>query len=159
MKASIFKRKADAKTPLTRSFFKPALDKSSNLPYAPRYQTGLTLLEVMVALLIFALTGTAVLKAAGEHLSSVGQIESVTFANWVASNRLNQLQLDTTWPPKNNLKGTMEMADRTWYWQQTVTKTNDNDLRSVTVSVGEDDSYDSSVTSVTTFVAKPTAGN
>ncbi|MEC7699544.1 MAG: prepilin-type N-terminal cleavage/methylation domain-containing protein, partial [Pseudomonadota bacterium] len=35
----------------------------------PRYQSGLTLLEVMVALLIFALTGTAVLKAAGEHLS------------------------------------------------------------------------------------------
>ncbi|GEA04622.1 type II secretion system protein GspI [Alteromonas sp. KUL17] len=128
-------------------------------PATPLQQSGLTLLEVMVALLIFALTGTAVLKAAGEHLSSVGQIESVTFANWVASNRLNQLQLDTTWPPKNNLKGTMEMADRTWYWQQTVTKTNDNDLRSVTVSVGEDESYGSSVTSVTTFVAKPTAEN
>ena len=64
-------------------------------PVTPRQQSGLTLLEVMVALLIFALTGTAVLKAAGEHLSSVGQIES----------------------------------------------------------------YGSSVTSVTTFVAKPTAGN
>ncbi len=41
-------------------------------PATPRQQSGLTLLEVMVALLIFALTGTAVLKAAGEHLSSVG---------------------------------------------------------------------------------------
>ncbi|MEQ3638821.1 MAG: type II secretion system minor pseudopilin GspI [Alteromonas sp.] len=119
-------------------------------------QQGLTLLEVMVALLIFALTGTAILKAAGDHLSSVGQIESVTFANWVASNRLNQLQLETTWPPKNNLKGSMEMADRTWFWQQQVTKTNDGDLRAVTISVGEDKNYVSTVTSVTTFVAKPT---
>jgi len=119
-------------------------------------QKGLTLLEVMVALLIFALTGTAILKAAGDHLSSVGQIESVTFANWVASNRLNQLQLETTWPPKNNLKGSMEMADRTWFWQQQVTKTNDGDLRAVTISVGEDKNYVSTVTSVTTFVAKPT---
>jgi general secretion pathway protein I len=119
-------------------------------------QKGLTLLEVMVALLIFALTGTAILKAAGDHLSSVGQIESVTFANWVASNRLNQLQLETTWPPKNNLKGSMEMADRMWFWQQQVTKTNDGDLRAVTVSVGEDKNYVSTVTSVTTFVAKPT---
>ncbi|OUX90649.1 MAG: type II secretion system protein GspI [Alteromonas sp. TMED35] len=118
-------------------------------------QQGLTLLEVMVALLIFALTGTAILKAAGDHLSSVGQIESVTFANWVASNRLNQLQLETTWPPKNNLKGSMEMADRTWFWQQKVTKTNDGDLRAVTISVGEDKNYVSTVTSVTTFVAKP----
>ena len=119
-------------------------------------QKGLTLLEVMVALLIFALTGTAILKAAGDHLSSVGQIESVTFANWVASNRLNQLQLETTWPPKNNLKGSMEMADRTWFWQQQVTKTNDGDLRAVTIFVGEDKNYVSTVTSVTTFVAKPT---
>lgn len=122
-------------------------------------QSGLTLLEVMVALLIFALTGTAILKAAGEHLSSVGQIESVIFANWVASNRLNQLQIENTWPPKNNLKGSVQMADRTWYWQQTVTKTNDNDLLSVTISVGEDERYSSSVTSVTTFVAKPTSGS
>ncbi len=122
-------------------------------------QRGLTLLEVMVALLIFALTGTAILKAAGEHLSSVGQIESVTFANWVASNRLNRLQLDNTWPPKNNVKGDMEMAGRTWYWKQTVTKTNDDDLRAITIYVGEDDSYTNSVTSVTTFVAKPTSGN
>jgi len=148
-----------AKPSLKKALLKTGFTKHNTDMSTSFYQGGLTLLEVMVALLIFALTGTAVLKAAGEHLSSVGQIESITFANWVASNRLNQLQLDNTWPPKNNLKGTMEMADRTWYWQQTVAKTNDNDLRAVTVSVGEDDSYRSSVTSVTTFVAKPTAGN
>jgi general secretion pathway protein I len=113
----------------------------------------------MVALSIFALAGTAILKAASEHLSSIGQIESVTFANWVASNRLNQLQLETTWPPKNNVKGNMEMADRTWYWKQTVTKTNDDDLCSVTIFVGEDKTYNDSVTSVTTFVVKPTGGS
>ncbi len=130
------------------------------LPYGARsQQDGLTLLEVMVALLIFALTGSAILKAAGEHLSSVGQIEAVTFANWVASNRLNQLQLDNTWPPKNNLKGTMEMADRTWYWQQSVSKTTDADLRSVTISVGDDQGYNHFVSSVTTYVAKPTSGS
>lgn len=70
----------------------------------PKTQRGMTLLEVMVALLIFAMTGTAILKAAGDHLSSVGQVEAVTFANWVASNRLSQLQLDTTWPPKTTSK-------------------------------------------------------
>jgi general secretion pathway protein I len=124
--------------------------------HSPNSQKGMTLLEVMVALLIFALTGTAILKAAGDHLNNVGQIEAVTFASYVASNRLNQLQLDDTWPPKNNLKGSMEMADRTWYWQQTVTKTNDDDLRSVSISVDLDSDYSGSVTSVTTFVAKPT---
>ncbi len=120
-----------------------------------KHQKGLTLLEVMVALLIFAITGTAILKAASDHLSSVGQIEEVTMANWVANNRLNQLQLYTPWPPKNNVKGSAEFADRTWYWQQSVTKTNDNDLRAVTIYVGLDANYNNSVTSVTTFMAKP----
>ncbi len=117
-------------------------------------QRGMTLLEVMVALLIFALTGSAILKAAGDHLSSVGQVEEITFANWVASNRLNQLQRETSWPPKKK-QGSMEMADRTWYWQQQVTKTNDDALRAVDISVGLDPEYGSSLTTVTTFVAKP----
>ncbi|NDV90757.1 type II secretion system minor pseudopilin GspI [Alteromonas sp. 345S023] len=119
----------------------------------------MTLLEVMVALLIFALTGSAILKAAGDHLNNVGQVEAITFANWVASNRLNQLQIETSWPPKNNVKGQMDMADRTWYWQQSVVKTNDEDLRAVTVNVGLNEDYSDNVTSVTTFVAKPTLGN
>ncbi|WP_229805146.1 type II secretion system minor pseudopilin GspI [Alteromonas halophila] len=119
-----------------------------------RYQHGMTLLEVMVALAIFALTGSAILKAAGDHLSSVGQVEEITFANWVASNRMSQLQRERQWPPKKK-RGSMEMADRTWYWQQEVSKTNDDELRSVTVIVGLDEQYNSSLTSVTTFVAKP----
>ncbi|GGW90751.1 type II secretion system protein GspI [Alteromonas halophila] len=114
----------------------------------------MTLLEVMVALAIFALTGSAILKAAGDHLSSVGQVEEITFANWVASNRMSQLQRERQWPPKKK-RGSMEMADRTWYWQQEVSKTNDDELRSVTVIVGLDEQYNSSLTSVTTFVAKP----
>lgn len=121
----------------------------------PKNAKGLTLIEVMVALAIFAMVGTAILKAAGDHLSSVAQVEEITMGNWVANNRLNQLQLYTPWPPKNNQKGTMEMADRTWYWQQSVVKTTDNDLRAVTVTVGLDDDYANSVTSVTTFLAKP----
>lgn len=118
---------------------------------------GMTLLEVMVALVIFAMTATAVMKAAGEHLSSVGQIEEITFATWVANNRLTQLHLDSSWPPKNNHKGSEQMAGRTWYWQQKVLATNDKDLRSVEVSVGLDKQYISNITSVTSYLAKPTA--
>ena len=109
--------------------------KCFNTPCGPIKQQGMTLLEVMVALLIFALTGSAILKAAGDHLSNVGQVEAV------------------------NLKGEMPMAQRTWYWQQNVVKTNDDDLRAVTVKVGLQQDYSDSVTSVTTFVAKPTSGN
>ena len=122
-----------------------------------RCQSGMTLIEVMAALVIFALAGTAVMKSAAEHLSSVTQVEEVTFATWVANNRLNEMKLTSSWPPKNNVRGKMEMADRTWYWQQMVSKTTDDDLRAVEVSVGQDDLYEHFQASVITYVSKPVA--
>lgn len=117
-------------------------------------QQGLTLLEVMVALLIFAVTGSAILKASGDHLSGVRMIQDMTFATWVANNRLTALQLEKTWPPKNNAKGSQEMAGSTWYWSQRVEKTVDEDLMLVEVSVGTEADSKNSVTSVSTFLAK-----
>jgi general secretion pathway protein I len=116
-------------------------------------QNGMTLLEVMVALVIFALTGSAIMKAATEHLSGIGQIEEITFATWVANNRLTQVHMDAGWPPKNNEKGSQDMADRTWYWQQNVSKTNDKDMLSVEVRVSLDPQFEQSITTVTSFVA------
>jgi general secretion pathway protein I len=117
-------------------------------------QRGMTLLEVMVALVIFAMTATAIMKAAGDHLASIGQIEEITFATWVANNQLTQLNLTSSWPPKNNHNGTQEMADRTWYWQQKVVKTNDKALLLVEVSVSLSQDQSAPITSVTSFVAK-----
>ena len=118
--------------------------------------SGMTLLDVLVALFIFALTGTAIMKAASDHLTGVGQIEEITFATWVINNRLTQLHIDNTWPIKNNLKGEQELAGRRWYWQQRVNKTNDSDMVQVEVSVGLDDQYEDTVSSASTFIAKQT---
>jgi general secretion pathway protein I len=117
-------------------------------------QQGMTLLEVMVALLIFAVTGTAILKASGDHLGGVRIIQDITFATWVANNRLTALQLEKTWPPKNNAKGSQEMAGSTWYWLQTVEKTVDEDLMLVEVSVSTEADSKNSVTSVSTYLVK-----
>lgn len=116
---------------------------------------GMTLIEVMVALAIFAITGVAILKATGDHIGSVGQIEEITFATWVANNQLARSHLDDQWPPQNNQRGSTEMAGRTWFWQQIVTKTNDEDLRSIEVKVGLDPTYSDGITSVVSFVANP----
>ena len=116
---------------------------------------GMTLIEVMVALAIFALTGVAILKATGDHIGSVGQIEEITMATWVANNQLTRVHLDDTWPPKNDKKGNAEIGGRTWYWQQTVSQTNDKDLRSVEIKVGLTEDYSDQITAVVSFVANP----
>ena len=116
---------------------------------------GMTLLEVMVALVIFAITGTAIMKAATDHLSGVEQIEEITFATWVANNQMTQAMLSKQWPPKNDEKGSTEMSGRTWYWQQRVVKTNDDHLRAIEISVGLDENYESSITTITSYKANP----
>ena len=118
-------------------------------------QSGLTLLEVMVALFIFAVTGTAIMKAASEHLNGVGQIEEVAVATWVANNRLNEILMERPWPLKNNQKGQQDMAGRTWYWTQVVKATNDSDFKAVEISVSLKESRTDNITTVVAYLAKP----
>ena len=118
-------------------------------------QSGLTLLEVMVALFIFAVTGTAIMKAASEHLNGVGQIEEVAVATWVANNRLNEILMERPWPLKNNQKGQQDMVGRTWYWTQVVKATNDSDFKAVEISVSLKESRADNITTVVAYLAKP----
>lgn len=120
-----------------------------------KLQRGLTLIEVMVALLIFGLTGTAILKAVGDNLSAVSELRAITYATQVANNQLTRLAIQQTWPIKNNVKGEMEMGTSTWYWQQQVEKTQAADMVQVRILVSEDASFSSTITDVTTFFAKP----
>ncbi|GLR71450.1 type II secretion system minor pseudopilin GspI [Agaribacter marinus] len=122
----------------------------------PTKQRGFTLLEVMVAVAIFAIAGGAIVKAASEHLSSVSLLKNTTVATWVANNQITEAVLlsKRQWPVKNNLSGESKMNERTWYWLQTVSKTPTNGLSQVTVTVFDDAQRQDAITSVSTFVVK-----
>ena len=107
----------------------------------PRRQSGFTLIEVMLAMAVFAVAGVALLGVADNNYRHISLLEEKMLANWVVSNQLVELSLATTWPPKNNRKGNVDMAGRTWYWQQKVIKTDNNLLRQVIMEVrlNEDD--------------------
>lgn len=117
-------------------------------------QRGFTLLEVMLAMAVFAIAGVALLGVADNNYRHISHIEEQMFANWVASNQLVEVSLDKTWPPKNNRKGKVEMAGRTWYWQQKVIKTANKELRAVNMQVrlNEDDELVSA--SLLTYLAQ-----
>ncbi|WP_019027316.1 type II secretion system minor pseudopilin GspI [Colwellia piezophila] len=104
-------------------------------------QTAFTLIEVMLAMAVFAIAGVALLGVADNNYRHISHLEEQMFANWVASNQLVEVSLDKSWPPKNNKKGEVKMAGRTWYWQQKVIKTTNKELRSVVMEVrlNEDD--------------------
>ena len=119
-------------------------------------QLGFTLLEVMLAMAVFAVAGVALISAAGNNARNLSQLEQQMFSQWVASNQLVNASLDTKWPPKNNQSGSEEMAGREWFWQIKVLKTADKNMKAIQVEVRLDEGKEQSkpLSSLTTYVSK-----
>lgn len=126
---------------------------SNNQPIT-KYLLGFTLIEVLLAMSIFSIAGIALLSTADTHLNNLSILEKKTYADWIASDQLVEANLESTWPPKNNQKGQVELASHTWFWTQKVIKTTDNDMRAIVVEVrfNEDDEF--ALTSLTTYLSK-----
>lgn len=98
---------------------------------------GFTLLEVMVALAIFAIAGLALLKAQNSQITTDQQLQDKTFAHWVALNRLAELRLNKTFPEIGQGDTTALMAGREWLVSTKVQATPSANVRLVIVSVAE----------------------
>lgn len=98
-------------------------------------QRGFTLLELLVALAIFATAGVAIIQSSSNHMRTVWQLEELTIASYVANNQLQQAILETQWPPKETQQGEVTMANRNWSWRLRSTTVPDPDLRELTVAV------------------------
>lgn len=98
-------------------------------------QRGFTLLELLVALAIFATAGVAIIQSSSNHMRTVWQLEELTIASYVANNQLQQAMLETQWPPKETQQGEVTMANRNWSWRLRSTTVPDPDLRELTVAV------------------------
>jgi general secretion pathway protein I len=108
----------------------------------------------MLALAVFSIAGIALLGAASNNARNIGYLESKMFANWVASNQLVAVSLNETWPPKNNVKGEVELAGRAWFWQQKVIKTTDNDMRAIVMEVRTNADDELAISSLTTYISR-----
>lgn len=115
---------------------------------------GFTLIEMLLALAVFAYAASSILSVLGQTAKNLSDIEQMTFASWVANDRLVELQADKTWPPKDKAKGERELAGQKWYWLQKVEKSADENLRKVNVEVRLDQSATSSLYMLSTYVSK-----
>ena len=115
---------------------------------------GFTLIEVLLALSVFALAGIALLSTSDSHLRNLSMLENQMYAEWIAADQLVEVNITTNWPPKNNAKGKIELAGREWHWLQKVGKTEDPGLLQVTVEVRSQLSDSESLARLSTFVSK-----
>jgi general secretion pathway protein I len=115
---------------------------------------GFTLIEVMLAMAVFSIAGIALLSAATNNARNIGYLENKMFANWVAANQLVTNNLVAKWPPKNNVKGDVELAGRVWFWQQKVIKTTDKGMRAIVMEIRLKANDELPISSLTTYVSQ-----
>ena len=77
-------------------------------------QRGFTLIEVLVALAIVAITLGAGIKAAGSLTSNTARLAEVTAAQWCADNKLTELKLRQQFPATGDGDFTCEQLGRTY---------------------------------------------
>lgn len=103
---------------------------------------GFTLLEVLIALAILALSMGAIIKATSDYTSNQSYLRDRTMAMWVARNVLVQFRVEKEWPRVGERKGTVEMGHREWRWLAVISQTEEAELRRLDVKVFPIDSED-----------------
>ncbi|MFA0812040.1 type II secretion system minor pseudopilin GspI [Microbulbifer epialgicus] len=99
-------------------------------------QGGFTLVEVLVALVIFGVIAASVLQAMQRSVRQQRIMEERLAANWVAQQILSQVRLQTPWPPLGEKKEEVSFAQREWEVTARVEATSEERLRHIVIEVG-----------------------
>ncbi len=121
------------------------------------HNRGFTLIEVLAALIVLALTLGGILNASVFYGRNAAYLQDKTVAGWVANNQMIETQLARTWPETGRSNGRIEMAQREWFWEREVEKTPDDRLRRINLRVRlNSDDEDSWLVKLSAFLAAPT---
>lgn len=103
-----------------------------------RRTAGFTLLEVLIALAVFALSAFAVLRQISQSVQQSQYLEQKTYALWIAEGRLAEYRSAKDWPSLGRHSQTIDQYNQNWWLEVEVSNTSDSLLRRVEVRVGEE---------------------
>jgi len=119
-----------------------------------RTQRGFTLVEVMVALAIIALSLTAVAAKMSRMIDTSNSMAERTYASWIAQNKITEMRLANVIPEVTTTRGEVDYANRTWRWRADVSETGIENLYRVDIEVLDADS-EALIRKVTGFIGEP----
>ncbi|MEX2476004.1 type II secretion system minor pseudopilin GspI [Marinobacter sp.] len=96
---------------------------------------GFTLIEVLVALLVFGLIATAAAEVGSQYIGSYERVRDKTLAAWIAGNRINELRLDEALPAISENSDDMDYGPFRWQVTTAVLATEEPTMRRVEVTV------------------------
>ena len=121
-------------------------------------QAGFTLLEIMIALAIFAVVSSALIRNAAQAVRQTTIIQDRTLAFWIAENHLNQMRAvprgEADFPGIGSDRFSITMAERDWEVVMDVEATKNLNVRRLIISVFNPEDLDNSVVELTGFIGK-----
>jgi general secretion pathway protein I len=118
-----------------------------------KQRSGFTLIEVLVALAIIAISMGAALSSSGSQASNATYLKQKTIAHWVAMNEMAQLQIEKAITETGNRDGETKMAGATWYWTRKTTKTVYDGVFEIELRVFSDKKREHSLTKLAGYVS------
>ena len=98
-------------------------------------QHGFTLIEVLVALMVFGLIATAASQVGSQYLGSFERVRDLTMASWIAGNRMNEVRLQEGFPSISESSKELEYAGRRWRVVTEISGTDEESMRRIDVRV------------------------
>lgn len=120
---------------------------------SPDTGRGFTLVEVMVALVVVALSLTGIAVVLGDMLSNATWLRESTYASWIAQNKIVELRTANVYPNADETSGNVTYANSEWTWRAVVTETGIENLWRVDVSVSRPGG--DNIRTVTGFIGEP----
>lgn len=96
---------------------------------------GFTLLEVLIALLVFGLIATTAAEVGSQYISSYERVRDKTLAGWLADNRINELRLQEDLPGLSENSSDRNYGTYRWQVTTVVQGTAEPSMRRVEVTV------------------------
>lgn len=109
-------------------------------------EQGMTLLEVMVALVIFSTAAIALMNSVSLNVRFTHGLADTLQASWVAENQLAQAQLAKSAFPDAMEEGSETMGGRTWHWRKQRVKTAGNTFANEVAVYDESDDSQPTIT-------------
>ena len=99
-------------------------------------QQGFTLIEVMVALVVFSFIGIVQQQVTATSVGQYIHVRHKLLASWIAENKMVEIKLSGAFPAVKEYKEDIKFANEEWQIISKVTGTTDNpDLRVVDIEV------------------------
>jgi general secretion pathway protein I len=123
-----------------------------------RFPGGFTLIEVMVALAVFAIVAAALSRNASLGIQQTVRVEEQTLAWMVATNALNEILIPSRelgrYFGTNREDYEVSAANREWQVEARFVTTQDPDLKRVEVAVALSEDPDRILAAITGFLGK-----